>query len=128
MKMRDWMVWLVMPLVLIFSGRHFRTKSQDKIGAWFGHKTPRSTMNIDTWRFAQAYSSKLSLIIGPVVLAITVVLIFLLESDDNVGATILIILVQLGIVLIQKIITEKALKKNFDEKGNRINGEEKIDV
>lgn len=88
-----------------------------------GYRTKRSMKNQDTWDFAQKYCARISLYMffPSLILAILIMPIVISESNDRIGW------VGLGITIIQMIsfvviivFTEKALKKTFDESGNRV--------
>lgn len=81
-----------------------------------------SMKNNDTWKFANRYCGKLWIKCGFILLFISIILMLLVikVSSDTVDimATIMC-LIQL-IPLVGTIYpVEKALKNNFDEKGNR---------
>lgn len=80
---------------MIGFGMYFLKTAPKEINAVFGYRTAMSMKNKETWKFAHKYCGKIWCISG------------------------LVCFVQL-IPLIGSIIpTERALKRNFDENGNR---------
>ena len=78
--------------------------------------------NMDTWEFAHHYIGRLWWIIGWVSIAPTVIvqLPFIGSSDDTVSIVSCVIMtVQLLVLVATAIPTEKALKRTFDENGER---------
>lgn len=79
----------------------------------------------ETWRFANKLMGKLWLVLGAILLAVSAALyvgcINLCRSDNEL-TTILgcsILCVQTLLLILSIIPVEKALKKNFDEKGHK---------
>ena len=78
--------------------------------------------NMDTWEFAHRYIGRLWWIIGWVSVVTTVLaqLPFIGSSDDKVSIVSCVILtVQMIALVVTVILTEMALKRTFDENGER---------
>ena len=78
--------------------------------------------NKDTWEFAHHYCGRLWLVLGMIMLPLSVIpmLFFINQDIDVVGiAGGIIEGIQVVVLLISIFPTEKALKKTFDENGNR---------
>lgn len=123
--MKNWFIILgidiLIPLLMVLFGWLLEHKTPRK-NAIYGYRTSMSMKNNDTWGFANRYCGKLWIKCGLILLFISVILMLLVirsSSDSiNIMATI-ICLIQL-IPLVGTIYpVEKALKNNFDEKGNR---------
>ena len=115
-------VVLLIPVVMIIYGRLFSKMAPKDINYIFGYRTRRSMMNEETWKFAHRYFGKLWYICGLIILPFSVVaMVFVFGKEaDMVGSVGGIITLFQMIPLIGTIIpTERALKKNFDENGNR---------
>ena len=112
----------LLPLIMIGFGRFFLKKSPDDINYVFGYRTAMSMKNKDTWIFAHKHIGKTWFYLGLVILPVSVIILlaFFGRDKDTFGnAGTVIILLQL-IPLIGSIFpTEAALKKTFDEDGNR---------
>ena len=112
----------LLPLIMIGFGRYFLKKAPDDINYVFGYRTAMSMKNKDTWRFAHEHIGKSWFYLGLVILPLSVIILlfFFGKDKDTFGnAGTVIILLQL-IPLIGSIFpTEAALKKTFDEDGNR---------
>ncbi len=110
------------PITMICFGRLFIKKAPDDINFVFGYRTARSMKNKDTWSFAHKYIGRLWFICGTIILPLSVILMLfaLGKSTDAVGtAGGVIVTVQLIPLAATIIPTEAALKKTFDDCGNR---------
>ena len=113
---------LLVPLIMLFFGFYFKNKSPKEINSLFGYRTTMSMQNKDTWEFAHHYCGRLWLVIGMIMLPLSVIpmLFFINQDIDVVGiAGGIIEGIQVVVLLISIFPTEKALKKTFDENGNR---------
>ena len=113
---------LLIPVCMLGFGKYFRNKAPGQINMLFGYRTPRSTKNRDTWEFAHHYCGRLWLVLGMIMLPLSVIpmLFFINQDIDVVGiAGGIIEGIQVVVLLISIFPTEKALKKTFDENGNR---------
>ena len=113
---------LLVPLIMLFFGLYFKNKSPKEINSLFGYRTTMSMKNKDTWEFAHHYCGRLWLVLGMIMLPLSVIpmLFFINQDIDVVGiAGGIIEGIQVVILLISIFPTEKALKKTFDENGNR---------
>lgn len=113
---------LLVPLTMICFGRIFLKNPPKKINSIYGYRTPRSTKNIETWKFAHHYSGKLWFQWGVILLPLSILPMFFLlgKSTDEIGTWGSIICLLQIIPLVGVIFpTEAALKKTFDENGNK---------
>ncbi len=113
---------LLVPLVMIIFGRVFIKNAPKDINYVYGYRTPMSTSSLEAWEFAHSYIGKLWYILGIVILIPSVIgMIAVIGLDkDTVGYTgMAITMAQLFFMIIPIILTEIALKKNFDKNGNR---------
>lgn len=116
---------LLIPLIMLIIGVVFLVRPPKNINNYYGYRTHRSMINLDTWNFAHKYCGKIWIVIGSIMLPICLVIMLLIMKEDNsivgaLGAFITIIEIVPLIYSINPV--EKALKKNFDEDGNRIRG------
>lgn len=112
----------LIPLLVIGMGLLMYKCCPTRIGGSFGYRTKRSMRNMDTWRFAHNYVGKLWVNAGLVMLVPTVLahIPLIYASESTIGWAALGIEMMQVIVLFWTIyMTERALKKAFDEKGNR---------
>lgn len=115
---------LLIPLTMIGFGKYFSERAPKEINEGFGYRTSMSMKNKDTWEFAHHYCGKLWLVIGYIILVISVMtMFFVIGKGKNVIGIFGGILcgVQLVFLIGSIFPTERALKKNFDEYGNRKN-------
>ena len=113
---------LLVPLIMLFFGLYFKNKSPKEINSLFGYRTTMSMKNKDSWEFAHHYCGRLWLVLGMIMLPLSVIpmLFFINQDIDVVGiAGGIIEGIQVVVLLISIFPTEKALKKTFDENGNR---------
>lgn len=113
---------LLVPLIMLFFGLYFKNKSPKEINSLFGYRTTMSMKNKDTWEFAHHFCGRLWLVLGMIMLPLSVIpmLFFINQDIDVVGiAGGIIEGIQVVVLLISIFPTEKALKKTFDENGNR---------
>ena len=113
---------LLIPIIMIIFGSIFKKKAPKEINIAFGYRSSMSMSSKEAWDFAHAYIGKLWLVFGIVMLLASVVgMILVIGLDkDTVGYTgMAITFAQLFFMIIPIIPTEIALKKNFDENGNR---------
>jgi len=113
---------LLVPLTMIFFGTRFEKNAPKEINTVFGYRTTMSMKNKETWQFAHKCIGSLWKICGWLVLSISVVVMFFSYGKDIIAVSIiggLICIIQIVIMICTMIPAEIALKKNFDEYGNR---------
>ena len=113
---------LIIPLSMIFLGKYFSKSAPGSINMLFGYRTTRSTKNQDTWQFAHHYFGNLWYKMGffLLVLSVAAMLPGLGKDKDAVGTLGgIICAVQLPVMLYAILPTDRALKKTFDQDGNR---------
>lgn len=107
---------------MIGFGRYFIKTAPKEINTVFGYRTTMSMKNKDTWLFAHKYCGKIWYITGLVLLPISLVVMFYVigKTEDMIGTVGGIVsLVQMIPLVGSIILTERALKMNFDKNGNR---------
>lgn len=113
---------LLIPLTMIGLGKYFLEKAPKEINSTFGYRTNMSMKNKDTWSFAHKCCGRIWCVCGSVMLPISIVVMLAVigKSEDVVG---IVGGVLCGIQMIPVIGSlfpvEKALRKAFDENGNR---------
>lgn len=113
---------LLVPLTMIFFGARFEKNAPKEINAAFGYRTTMSMKNKETWQFAHKYIGRLWKICGWLVLLISVVVMLFSRGKDIIAVSIIggiVCITQIVVMICTMIPTEIALKKNFDEQGNR---------
>lgn len=113
---------LLIPVVMIAFGKLFMNKTPGNINHIFGYRSSMSMKNKDTWDFAHKYCGRLWFLIGWIILPLSVIpFLFIIGKDtETVGMVGTIVCVVQLLPLIGAIIpTEIALRKTFDENGNR---------
>ena len=113
---------IIIPALMIICGKYYIKKVPKNINHFVGYRTTRSMKNKETWKFAHNYMGKLWYKYGIVLFVISAVLMLLTigQDEDAVGGLAAIItMVQVFVMIVPGVLTEKALKENFDEEGNR---------
>ena len=114
------LVILIMPLMMVGFGLLLMKNPPKKINSYYGYRTRRSVRSQDTWDFAHYYFGKLWLVCGLLSIPISLVPICLAlgKSEQVISVAGLIVLgIQTLLLLVTILLTERALKKNFDEFG-----------
>ena len=115
-------VVLLMPLTMVGFDLVFMKNPPKRINDFYGYRTKRSMRNQDTWIFAHHFFGKLWLVCGLVCVPLSLVPMCLVadKSNDLIGMTgLIVVFLQAILMLTPIILTEKALKKNYDEFGRR---------
>ena len=113
---------LLIPAVMLVFGIRFGKNPPKKINSFFGYRTARSTKNQQTWECAHRYLGKLWKLLAPMLVVLAVVPMALVygKSNGEMSAVGLIVsFVQLALLLCSLPITERYLKRTFDEKGRK---------
>lgn len=113
---------LIIPILMIISGRMMWKHPPKKINGLLGYRTTRSMKNMDTWKFAHDYCGKIWWKTGWIILlpSIIVHIPFYSSTADEIGMISLIVAFIQIIILIGSIYpTERALKNTFTESGSR---------
>lgn len=109
---------MLIPITMFVLGFVMWKRCPKNINVMFGYRTNRSIKNSDTWKFANNYCGRLTCILGSISIIPTVLvqLPFKDESTNTIGIiSLIIIAVQLLLLLVPVIVTEKALKKKFND-------------
>lgn len=113
---------LLIPAIMILFGRAFIKAAPKDINPVFGYRTTMSMKNQDTWTFAHRYCGRLWLYAGLIMLVPTLVALGIVagQGKDIIGAVgSTVVFVQLAILLISILPTERALRRTFDRDGVR---------
>jgi len=108
----------LLPIFMTGIGLLWKNHAPKNINYLYGYRTPRSMKNRETWAFAHAYIGRLWRIIGPAMLAATLVLLCLFaESPDFCTLGGALSLVQIAALIITIVPTEAALRRHFGPDG-----------
>ena len=114
---------LLIPAVMLIFGIRFGKNPPKKINSFFGYRTSRSMRNQETWDCAHRYLGKLWKLLAPMLVVLSVVPMALVYGKTNgemSAVGMIITVVQLALLLFSLPITERHLKRTFDERGKRI--------
>lgn len=115
----DFINYLLIPFIMLFFGVLFIKHSPKDINGIYGYRTPMSVKNQDTWDFANQYMGKLWTKLGLIMLIISIILEFLSVYKFMKNINSILIPIQIVVLIASIFPVEKALKKHFDENGNR---------
>lgn len=113
---------LLVPAIMSVGGMIMTKHCPKHINGLLGYRTNRSMKNMDTWKFAHEYCGKLWRKVGLVSLIITMLVHvpFYHSSEDTIGILSLVFMFfQICLLNVPILLTEKALKRIFDEDGSR---------
>jgi uncharacterized membrane protein len=113
---------LLIPVIMILAGYMMYKHTPKEINVVYGYRTSRSMKNEETWKFAHDCCGRLWFKLGFILIIPTIVAMipFVNSNETIVGIVTLIVISIQVIVLIGSIFpVESALKKNFDDNGNR---------
>ncbi len=116
---------LLIPVLMIVFGRLLWKHPPAGINMVYGYRTKRAMQNADTWLFAQEYCGRLWWKIGWVMLGLSALLHLPLyrASQGTLGRFASVLdFVQCIVLIVSALPTEQALKKNFNDRGERITG------
>lgn len=121
-----WLFMLVMellfPAMMIGIGKSFQKAAPKDINPIYGYRTAMSMKNRDTWEFAHRHCGRLWFKLGLILLPVNLIpmLLVIWQSEDVVGnvGTVLCI-INLVVIIASIFPTEAALKRTFDQDGNR---------
>ncbi len=123
-----WFWWFLLvcdcliPLIMIICGRWMWKHYPKQTNSVVGYRTKMSMKNMDTWKFAHEYAGKLWWKLGMILIVLTILvhLPFHGVDDDTIGFfSIIVMIVQLIVLIVSILPTEKALKQNFNEDGTK---------
>ena len=123
--MNFWIFMLVMvllvPLTMILFGNLFYYKPPKNINGIYGYRTKMSRKNQQTWDFAHEHCGWLWIRFGVVMFALSLACMNHLargKDIDTIGIWGgILVMVQCVILVLTIPITERVLRKNFDEYG-----------
>lgn len=106
---------------MIGFGLLFLTHPPKDISQLIGYRTRRSSMNIDTWKYAHLLAGKIWLYSGIVLLILSIAYLLILWNSPLFAKFLIPMIIMQNIVLIGVFIPTKiGLKKNFDSYGRPI--------
>ncbi|MDE6520249.1 MAG: SdpI family protein [Ruminococcus sp.] len=113
---------LLVPIIMITTGGIMWKHYPKDINGLIGYRTERSRKNMDTWKFAHEYCGKLWLKTGIIILIISALahIPFIHSSENTISImSIILCMTQCAVIISTIFPTENALKKTFDDNGNR---------
>ena len=113
---------IIVPLTMIGFGRYFTKSAPKDINSLFGYRTARSMKNRDTWSLSLIHISEPTRPERIVLLPVSVIpMLCVTGGEINAVSTVglIVCLVQVIAMTASIIPVEKALKRTFDENGNR---------
>lgn len=113
---------LIIPGTMLATGLVFLKWAPKSINWLAGYRSRRSTINDDTWTFANRTMGRVWTIWGLCLLVPALILLFVfkhLPGPEFEKISLILSLIQLLFMLLSIIPVEKALKARFDDQGRR---------
>ena len=113
--------YILIPALMTGAGWRIWKKPPNTINAIYGYRTRMSSLNQNTWRFAQEYAGRLWVRWGIRMIPISLfLLMFFSASGEKAAAAAgsILCLVQIVIMLSSIAVVERMLNKVFDKQGN----------
>lgn len=121
-----WLFMLVMellfPAIMIGVGKTYQRAAPKDINPVYGYRTTMSMKNRNTWEFAHRHCGRLWVKLGLILLPVNLIpmLLVIWQSEDVIGNVGTVLCVINLVAIIASIFpTEAALKRTFDQNGNR---------
>ena len=121
-KIFNYICNLLIPMVMFAFGHVFVNRPPGSINMAYGYRTKRSMKNQETWDFAHEYCGRIWKNAGGIMLVISILIslaVFFMDDDSTGYLSLILEHVQIVILIGSIYPVEKALKRNFDENGNR---------
>ena len=113
--------YILIPALMVGAGWMIWKHSPKNINAIYGCRTRMSSLNQNTWRFAQEYAGRLWVRWGIRMMPVSILLLmFFAASGEKAAAAAgsILCLVQIVIMLSSIAVVERMLNKVFDKQGN----------
>lgn len=113
---------MLIPATMVIGGYMMWKHCPSEPNDFLGYRTKRSMKNMDTWKFAHDYCGRQFWKTGWILIIPTVLiqLPFIRSSTDKIGIfSLIIIFIQAVVLFFPIVLTESALKKNFDKNEER---------
>ena len=110
------------PLLLIVIGKIYEKYPSKEPNIAIGFRTKLSMMNKETWDYAQRLFPKVWISLGRTLLPLSLIILFLLYSDDKDytgNLALILMLVQVILMLGSILYVNLKLKKAFNSDGSR---------
>ena len=111
---------LLLPLIMIVIGFMMKSGWPKKPNWIAGHRTSMSKKNKETWDYAHKYGGTFDVLFGFIsIIPSALVGINVAQGSLQIWALTALIVAQLFVVILGIILTEIALRKEFDKNGER---------
>ena len=114
---------MIVPVLMAGFGKLFQKRPPAQINSVYGYRTKMSKLNMDTWDYAHRYFGKLWQKAGFFLIPLTVICMVLLygRDEDEIGTgCVWLMIVQVAVLILPVMATERELHRKFDEDGKRI--------
>ena len=113
--------FILIPALMTGAGWMIWKNPPKTINAMYGYRTKMSSLNQNTWRFAQEYAGRLWVRWGIRMIPVSLLLLmFFAAAGEEAAATAgsVLCIVQIVIMLSSIAVVERMLNKVFDKQGN----------
>ena len=110
---------LLTPSAILIIGRIWRKHPPKNINGATGYRTSMSMKNKQTWDFAHRYWSGICIRWSVAMLIVSAVLMVVNRDKDYETLSLILTFLQIFLLCLSIIPTERALRKRFDHDGKR---------
>ncbi len=103
---------LFVGIAFYITGNLLRRYPPKKINRWYGYRTPASMKSQERWNFAQIFAAKEMIKQGFLLTMAGISFGFLFQFDDSTNVILIVSFVLVSSIAMI-VLTERALKKNF---------------
>ena len=117
------LITLLLPLTMLYFGRRFVRRPPPKINQSYGYRTGRSMKSQEAWLFAHRRFGWSWSVLGFLLLPVTAAPMLAVAGDgvpETGRAAAVLVVIQLAVMILSMVLTERTLKKRFDENGRPI--------
>lgn len=111
---------ILIPSIAFLIGLLWYRHPSEKLSYKSGYRTKKSMKNKATWKFAQRHQGKILMFFGLGLLLLNIS-VYLLFKENYLIVGLGLIIIDIAALSLSIIPTEKALEKNYDSQGRKIN-------
>lgn len=113
--------YILVPALMIGAGWMMWKKPPKEINAIYGYRTRMSSLNQNTWKFANEYAGRLWVRWGIRMMPVSILFLMFLAAAGKTTAAMagsVLCMAQIIIMLSSIAVVERALNRVFDKQGN----------
>lgn len=122
--LRFWLgvVMVIGPVIMLLLGGYYLFLSPKEANHKAGYRTYFGMGSVDAWRFTQKLAGRVYAIAGGVTAIVAIVGCIMMtgkETADAVMPSMVILIIELGLIVVSHALIEIMVTKCFDSQGNR---------